>query len=138
MRRGDGTCYPALMGILDQAKSGTDRAGASLRRLLGGFVAAVTLPVALVFALTAQFAVGWLIMTLSPPPDLEAPSDIDGALWAQVLTLLAQGAALVLAVSRSGIRPSRVYLALMALVWAAASMLLMFVALQCDLAGVCL
>lgn len=109
-----------------------------MRRLLGRLSAAVTLPVAIVLALAGQFVVGWLIMALSPPPDLEAPTGIDGALWVQVLTLLAQGAALVFAVSRAGVRPSRVYLALVALIWAAASMLLMFVALECDLAGVCL
>lgn len=138
MRRSDSPCYPGLMGILDKAKSGADRAGASLRRLLVGLSAAVTLPVAILLALTGQFVVGWIIMALSPPPDLEAPAGIDGALWAQVLTLLAQGAMLVFAVSRAGVRPSKVYLALVALVWATASMLLMFVALQCDLAGVCL
>lgn len=120
------------------ASAGRDVA-ATLLRHLGGIGALVTFPVAIALALVGQFALGGLIMAVSPSPEIggQAPA-ADGATWAQVLLLLLQGAALLFAVSRGRVRPSRVYLALAALVWAIASLLIIYVALQCDLGGVCL
>lgn len=120
------------------ASAGRDVA-ATLARRLGGIGALVTFPIAIALALVGQFALGGLIMAVSPPPEIggQAPA-ADGATWAQVLLLLLQGATLIFAVSRGRIRPSRVYLALAAFVWAIASLLIIYVALQCDLAGVCL
>lgn len=107
-------------------------------RLLRGILRLITVPVALVFALVGQFGLGWLIMAMTAPADPAAPGSTEGAVCAQALLLFLQGAALVFAVSRAGLQPSRIFLALAALVWAIASMLLLFVAFQCDLGAVCL
>jgi hypothetical protein len=98
----------------------------------------VSFPIAVVFALVGQFAFGWLVMMLTPPPDPTSPGKTESAVWALALLLLLQGAALVFAVSREKPRPSRVYFSIAAMVWAVASMLLVYVALECDLSGVCL
>lgn len=126
------------MGILDQSKSGASRVGPAIQRALGRFAAIFTLPGAILFALIGQFTLGSLIMALSPPVEPGASVKLDGALWAQAIMLVAQGAALIVAISRKRLRASRVYLALVAFVWAIASMLLIYVGFECDLGGVCL
>ena len=98
----------------------------------------VNFPVAAVFAIVGQFAFGWVIMSLTPSPDPASPGNTESAVWAQAILLLLQGAMLVFAVSREKLRPPRIFLAIAALVWAVASMLLVYVALECDLGGVCL
>lgn len=126
------------MGIMEQAKSGADNAGGALRRFFGRIGAFVTFPVAILFALTGQVALGSLIMALIPPVEPGASVSLDGALWAQAILLVAQGAALVIAIFRTRMGASRVYYALVAFVWAIASMLLVYVAFECHLGGVCL
>lgn len=126
------------MGTLDQPSSRTGETGASLVKVLRALHRFITFPAALVFALLGQFGLGCLVMAITPPPDPAAPGSTEGAVWAQALLLLLQGAALVIAVSRAGLKPSRVFLAIAALVWAIASMLLLYVAFQCDLGAICL
>lgn len=126
------------MGTLDQPSSRTGGTGASLVNVLRALHRLITFPVAIFFALFGQLGLGWLVMAITPPPDPAAPGSTDGAIWAQMLLLLLQGAALVIAVSRAGLKPSRVFLAGAALVWAIASMLLLYVAFQCDLGAACL
>jgi hypothetical protein len=118
--------------------SGAATAVGSMARLFSAIGRLITFPAAVIFALVGQFLLGWLIMALTPQTDPAAPVDTAVAVWAQVVLLLIQGLTLVFAVSRARLEPSRVYFAIAALVWAIASMLLLYVALQCDLAGVCL
>jgi len=120
------TATPAALGAV-----------APLSRFLRDLDALVTFPVALALALVGQFALGGLIMAASPPAEIGAGAP-EASTWPLVLLLLLQGAALVFAVHRRGARPSRVYLALAALTWAIASLLLVYVAFQCDLGGICL
>ncbi len=126
------------MGIFDHSKSGASRVWAAVQRALGKFAAIFTFPVAILVALIGQFALGSLVMAVSPPVEPGASVKLDGALWAQAIMLVAQGAALIVAISRKRLRASRVYLALVAFVWAIASMLLIYVAFECDLGGMCL
>lgn len=126
------------MGITAQEPSVAAAFGDRLGRSAAALVRLVNFPAAAVFALVGQFAFGWLVMTLTPPPDSAAPGATEGAVWAQALLLLLQAAALVFALSREKARPTRIYLAIAALVWAVASMLLVYIALECDLGGVCL
>ena len=120
-------------------KSSAERAfGETLERNSASVSRFISLPVAVVFALIGQFAIGWLVVTLTPPRDPAATGGAEAAVWAQGLLLLFQGAALVFAVARKKRPPSRAFFAIAAFVWAVASMLLVFIALQCDLGGVCL
>lgn len=102
--------------------------------LLGSII---TFPVAVMLALTGQFILASLLVAANPAPE-GASGDVGGATTLQVVLFVLQGAALVYAAARSGAGPGRVYLALAALIWAIGSMLLMYVALQCGVGGVCL
>ncbi len=126
------------MGITAQKSSVAGTFGEALGRTATTLARMVSFPIAVVFALVGQFAFGWLVMTLTPPPDPASPGETEIAVWALACLLLLQGAALAFAVTRQRPRPSRVYFAFAALVWAVASMLLVYVALECDLGGVCL
>ncbi|MDZ7629679.1 MAG: hypothetical protein U5J99_14855 [Parvularculaceae bacterium] len=106
-------------------------------RVLGALGGLVTLPAAVILALIGQFAISALIMAASPPPDPLAPAG-DSAIWILGLMLFLQVGALVFALSRASLSPGRIFLAIAALVWAIASMLIMYVALQCDPGGICL
>lgn len=126
------------MEITAQKSSAAGTFGETLGRLAAAIARIVNFPIAVVFALIGQFAFGWVVITLTPPPDPEKPGAIESAVWALALLLLLQGVALVFALMRDGPRPSRVFFAIAALVWAVASMLLAYIALACDLGGVCL
>lgn len=126
------------MGIADRAaKSGASGAPAALLRLLAKLGALITFPVAVTLALVGQFILAALLTMANPAPE-GASGDVGSATALQVFLFVLQGAALVYAVARGGARPGRVFLALAALVWAIGSMLLMYVALQCGVGGVCL
>ena len=125
------------MGLADRAKSGISGASAALLRLLGRLGALITFPVAVTLALVGQFILAALLTMANPAPE-GASGEVGGATTLQVLLFFLQGGALVFSVARGGAGPGRVYLALAALIWAIASMLLMYVALQCGVGGVCL
>lgn len=125
------------MGIADQAKSGASAAGAAILRFLGAVGALITFPVAVTFALTGQFILA-AILTMANPAGEGASGETGSATTLQVILFILQGAALVYSAARGSARPGRVYLALAALIWAIGSMLLMYVALQCGVGGVCL
>lgn len=125
------------MAKADTLKSGLGGAGAGLLRFLARVGALITFPVAVALALVGQFALAWLLAAINPAPE-GASGDVGAATTLQVLLFVLQGAALVYSVARSAAGPGRVYLALAALVWAIGSMLLMYVALQCGVGGVCL
>jgi hypothetical protein len=125
------------MGTADEVKSGNGGAGAALSRFLGAIGALVTFPVAVTLALVGQFILASVLVAADPAPE-GASGDVGGATTLQVVLFVLQGAALVYATARSGAGPGRVYLALAALIWAIASMLLMYVTLQCGVGGVCL
>jgi hypothetical protein len=126
------------MGMTAQKSSVAGAFGRTLGRIPAALARLVNFPVAAVFALVGQFAFGWLIMTLTPPLEPTAVGTTEGAVWGQVLLLLLQGAALVVVLSREKAGPPRIYLAVAALIWAVSSMLLVYIALECDLGGVCL
>ncbi len=126
-----------MAGVSETTGSASRDAAAALRGFLSGLGGLITFPVALVFALVGQFALGWFIMGTSPPPETGATAP-GGATWAQGIVLVLQGAALAFAVSRGRLSAARLYLAIAALVWAIASLLLFYVALKCDLGGICL
>lgn len=125
------------MGIADTAKSAFRGASAALSRLLAGLGALITFPVAVTLALVGQFILAALLTMTNPAPE-GASGDVGGASTLQVLLFILQGAALVYSVVRAGAAPGRAYLALAALLWAIGAMLLMHVALQCGVGGVCL
>ena len=125
------------MGMADTAKSGLSGASAALLRLLARLASLITFPVAVTLALVGQFILAALLTMANPAPE-GASGDVGGATTLQVFLFILQGAALVYSVARGGAGPGRVYLALAALVWAIGSMLLMYVALQCSVGGVCL
>jgi hypothetical protein len=125
------------MTSADTANSALGGAPAGLYRILARLGSLVTFPVAIALALVGQFALAGALVAAGPAVE-GASTDAGGATTAQGVLFFLQGAALVYTVARAGARTGRVYLALAALLWAIASMLLMYVALQCGVGGVCL
>lgn len=128
------------MGIAETTKS----AWGALRQTAADFLrrlgATATMPLAIAVAVIGQFALAGVISLVTPKAsDIDASAaGADSGAYYQFLLLVVQGALLVYAVIRAGITPARVYLASAALVWAFGSLLMMVVALQCDLYGLCL
>lgn len=125
------------MSAADATYSKLEKVAENARGILRSLGRRVTLPVALALAFIGQFALGFFVMVLAPPPDPGADAS-GGFVLAQGVLLVIQAAALLFAAFRRNATAGRIFLAVAGVVWAIASMLIMYVALQCDLAGVCL
>ncbi len=128
------------MGIAENMKSAAGALGKSAAAFLRRLGAMATMPLAIAVAVIGQFALAGAVSLVTPKAsDFGAvTAGADGAGYLPFLLLVVQGGLLVYAVIRAGLTPARVYLASAALVWAFGSLLLMAVALQCDLYGLCL
>lgn len=117
------------------------RRAASAARGLAAFARSVPLfALAVAFAVSGHVVFAYLLNALKFLGVDFATFDPDRSLIpaAQIAMFAAQTALVVAALIRSGLETGRTIAAISALLWAAAMLMLTFVAAQCDLFGACL